>query len=329
MGIRYSILGAGAMGSVFGARLHLGGYEVELLNRSAEHSQAIRKNGLQAQIDGQSHNIDIPACTVDQAHLADVVIIFTKSYQIDAALEQLPASLKQAHIVTLQNGLGNGERVANWVGLERTIEGVTMMPAEFIRAGEVASSDPAETWLYHANGQASELVDAIGEDFNKAGIVCTVTADVQRFIWQKACFNVAMNALCALTNGSPGLLQAYADGNTLAHEIADETLAVASHSGIDVDADKVHQLIDYACANHTWHKPSMLQDLNHSRVTEIDALNGYIAQAAQQYGLAAPLNAMMARLIKLRQVSGEFWSKQPVHLNLENAVGSRKSTHQK
>ncbi len=311
MGIRYSVLGAGAMGSVFGARLQLAGCEVELLNRSPEHSQAIRKNGLLAHIDGKSHRIHIPACTVDHARCADAVIIFTKSYQIDAALEKLPASLNQAHVVTLQNGLVNSERVARWVGRERTIEGVTMMPAEFIGPGEVASSDPSETWLYHANGQASELVDTIAKDFNKAGIVCTVSAEVQRFIWQKACFNVAMNALCALTNGSPGLLQEYADGNALAHEIADETLAVAVHSGITVDAAKVHTLIDYACANHTWHRPSMLQDLNHGRMTEVDVLNGYIEQAARQHGLTAPLNQMMARLIRLRQVSEAFWSGKP------------------
>ncbi len=311
MGIRYAVLGAGAMGSVFGARLHLAGCEVELLNRSPEHSQAIRKNGLLAHIDGKSHRIDIPACIVDRARSADAVIIFTKSYQIDAALEKLPASLNQAHVVTLQNGLGNGERVANWVGVERTIEGVTMMPADFIGPGEVASSDPAETWLYHANGQASELVETIARDFNKAGITSTVTAEVQRFIWQKACFNVAMNALCALTNGSPGLLQQFADGNALAHEIAEETLGVAEQIGIAVDAHKVHQLIDYACANHTWHKPSMLQDLNHARITEVDALNGYIAQVALQHGLTAPLNHTMARLIKLRQVSEGFWSGKP------------------
>jgi len=311
MGIRYAVLGAGAMGSVFGARMHLAGIEVELLNRSPEHSQAIHNNGLLALIDGKSHRIDIPACTVDQARPADVVILFTKSYQIDAALEQMPGNLKRAHVVTLQNGLGNAGRVAKWVGLEQTVEGVSMMPAEFIRAGEVASSDAAETWLYHASGQASELVDNIGRDFNKAGIVCSVSADVQRFIWQKACFNVAMNALCALTNGSPGLLQAYPDGRALAHEIADETLAVAGHSGIRVDADKVHKLIDYACANHSWHKPSMLQDLIHGRMTEIDALNGYISETAKQHGLAVPLNTMMARLIRLRQAATEFWSEAP------------------
>lgn len=301
------------MGSVFGARLHQAGCQVELLNRSPEHSQAICNNGLLAHIDGQSYKIDIPACTVDQAHPADVVILFTKSYQIDNALENLPDSLRQAHIMTLQNGLGNGARVAKWVGIERTIEGVTMMPAEFICAGEVASSDASETWFYHADGKASELVSSIAVDFNKAGIVCTVSADIQRFIWQKACFNIAMNALCALTNGSPGMLQAYADGKTLAHEIADETLRVASKNGIGVDADKVHNLIDYACANHSWHKPSMLQDLNHERQTEIDALNGYVAQTALQLGVEAPLNTMIARLIKLRQASPEFWSIEPEH----------------
>ena len=121
------------MGSIFGARLHLSGCEVELLNRSPEHSEAIRENGLLAHIDGKSHKIDIPACTVERARPADVVILFTKSYQIDSALENLPDSLRQAHVMTLQNGLGNGVKVAKWVGVERTIEGVTMMPAEFIR----------------------------------------------------------------------------------------------------------------------------------------------------------------------------------------------------
>ncbi len=301
------------MGSAFGARLHLAGCEVELLNRSPEHSQVIRNNGLLAHIDGKSHRIDIPACTVDQARPADVVILFTKTYQIDAALEQMPGNLKQAHVMTLQNGLGNAARVAEWVGLEHTIEGVSMMPAEFICAGEISSSDAAESWIYHAGGQPGGLVDDIGRDFNKAGIFCTVTADVKRFIWQKACFNVAMNALCALTNASPGLLQTHIDGNALAHEIADETLALATHSGIKVDADKVHKLIDYACAKHTWHRPSMLQDLNHGRMTEIDALNGYISETAKQHGLAVPLNTLLARLVKVRQVSPEFWSKEPDH----------------
>ena len=310
MSIRYAVLGAGAMGSAFGARLHLADCEVELLNRSPEHGKAIAKRGLVAHMDGKTHHLDIPACTVESASPADVVILFTKTHQIDKALEHLPDNLGSAQVLTLQNGLGNAERVAKRVGTDNTIEGVTMMPAELVGPGEVRSADPAETWMYHASGKPNDLVDEIGQDFNRAGIVCSVTADVRQHIWQKACFNIAMNALCALTRGSPGMLREYPDGNALAHEIVDETVAIAAAAGIEVDAKRVHALIDYACDNHTWHKPSMLQDLEHERMTEIEAMNGYIERLASERGEAAPLSRILARLIRLRQHSAEFWRRE-------------------
>lgn len=307
MNIRYSILGAGAMGTAFGARLHLAGFDVELLNRSSAQSHAIQQHGLRATLDGQQHTLNTPATTVEQASPADVVIIFTKSFQIKDALQKLPASLKQAHVITLQNGLGNGQQVAAEVGINRTIEGVTMMPAQLIRPGEVVSSDAAETWLYHASGKSGFLTEQVGRDFNKAYISTNVTPAVHDFIWQKACFNVAMNALCGLVGASPGMLHAYPDGKALAHEIADETLLIAKASGASLDAEKVHSLIEYACTNHFKHKPSMLQDLENWRATEIEALNGYIVNLADKLGVDASLNRMMSRLIRLREVAPMFW----------------------
>lgn len=309
MSLRYSILGAGAMGSAFGARLSLAGFAVELLNRSPQHSTAINNNnGLLANIDGQQHLITIAATTVAQASPADVIILFTKSHQIDSALKSLPAALKNTPVVTLQNGLGNAQRVAAHIGIEQTISGVSMMPADFIAPGNIASSDAAQTWMYHASGQHSTLVGQIGADFNQAGIITTVSPDVQQFIWRKACFNIAMNALCALTQGSPGMLHQFPDGQTLAHELADEALQVAAASEVKLDRTKVHALIDYACANHRYHKPSMLQDLEHARLTEIEALNGYIVAQADTLGIAVPLNRMVLRLMRLRERAADFWS---------------------
>lgn len=308
MTLRYSILGAGAMGSAFGARLSLAGYAVELLNRSPAHSAAIHANhGLRANIDGEQQLIDIAATTVEHASPADVIILFTKSHQIDSALQALPAKLQGIPVVTLQNGLGNGERVATHIGIEQTIEGVSMMPADFIGPGEIASSDVAQTWMYHASGQHSALVEQIGADFNQAGITTSISPDVQQFIWRKACFNIAMNALCGLTQGSPGLLQQFPDGRALAHELVDEALQVAAASQVELDGIKVHELIDYACANHTYHKPSLLQDLEHERLTEVEALNGYIVAQADELGVAVPLNRMVLRLIRLRERAAEFW----------------------
>lgn len=308
MSLRYSILGSGAMGSAFGARLRLAGLEAELLYRSPGQSDTINRNGLMAEIDGQSHHINVTARTVDQASAADVIILLTKSHQIDTALNSLPPALQQTPVVTLQNGLGNGEQVAKHVGLKHTIEGVSMMPADLLDLGKVTSPDPAQTWLYHASGQPSELVDQIGIDFNRAGIKTTVTPQVRQRIWQKACFNIGMNAVCGLTQGSPGLLQAFPDGNKLVHELADEALEIATRSGIAVQPNEVHDLIDYACANHTYHKPSMFQDLQLNKKTEIEALNGYIVHQADRLNIDAPLNRIIFRLIKLREQSPEFWS---------------------
>lgn len=305
--IRYAILGAGAMGSVFGARLARGGLAVELLARNAAHIDTINHNGLVATLDGERMVLPVKACQVADAAAADVVIAFTKSYQLEAALRALPPTLDDARVMVLLNGLGNGERAAAVVGPERVIEGITMMPGEFVGPGEVASSDPAETWFYRYDGQADELVNRIGRAFNDAGITCSVTPDVRTSIWQKTCFNAAMNALCGLTQGSPGLLQAHPDGRKLAHELADEALAVADAEGVPVNGDKVHDLIDYACAHHTWHRPSMLQDLANERRTEIDAINGYILAAAERHGIELPLNRLIVRLIRLREVSPAFW----------------------
>ena len=305
--MKYSILGAGAMGTVFGARLHLAGFEVELLNRSPHQSEAIKAHGLDATIDGNQYTLDVPATVVENASPADVVIIFTKSFQIQEALSQMPPALQSAPVATLQNGLGNGQQVAELIGIERTIEGVSMMPAQYIQHGKVVSWDAAQTWLYHASGEADPVANQMGLDFNKAGIATTVTPEVHHYIWQKACFNIAMNALCALTNGSPGMMSAFPDGQVLAHEIADEAMKIAKASDANLNSDKVHGLIDYACTNHLKHKPSMLQDLDHQRLTEIDGLNGYIVDLADQLGMDAPINRMITRLVRIREKAPQFW----------------------
>ncbi len=187
------------------------------------------------------------------------------------------------------------------------------MPAEFIKPGEVGSAGSSETWMFSANGEHSEIVNQVGEDLNQAGLKTHVTGDVRKFIWQKACFNMAMNALCSLVDGSPGLLQQFPDGRQLAHEIAEEAITIAQLEGASVNPEKVHGLIDYACADHTYHRPSMLQDLKAQRLTEIESLNGYLVAAARKHGKEVPLAHLMARLIRLRERAPEFWATEPIH----------------
>ena len=302
------------MGSVFGARLALKGHSVELLNRTPDHSKAIKEQGgLICHLDQQKHLIPLQADLVARAKAVDVVFIFTKTHQIKEALANLPSNLRSAHFITLQNGLGNGEQVAAYIGIDQTVEGVSIMPAEFIKPGEVGSAGSSETWMFAANGEQNEIVNQVGEDLNQAGLKTHITGNVRTFIWQKACFNMAMNALCGLVEGSPGLLQQFPDGRQLAHEIAEEVITIAQFEGASVNPEKVHDLIDYACADHTHHRPSMLQDLQAQRLTEIESLNGYLVTAARKHGKEVPLTHLMARLIRLRERAPEFWAKEPTY----------------
>ena len=124
---------------------------------------------------------------------------------------------------------------------------------------------------------------------------------------------MAMNALCSLVDGSLGLLQHFPDGRQLAHEIAEEAITIAQLEGTLVNTEKVHGLIDCACADHTYHRPSMLQDLKAQRLTEIESLNGYLVAAARKHSKEVPLTNLMARLIRLRDRAPEFWATEPIH----------------
>ena len=132
----YTILGAGAVGSVFGGLLCLSGKRVQLVNRSTDNKNAIAKDGLRLETDEGLKIARPVAVQPDEIESARVVMVFTKTHQLDAALAAaLPKALADTVFVTLQNGLGNGQRLADIVGRDRVLHGVTMLPATMVTPG--------------------------------------------------------------------------------------------------------------------------------------------------------------------------------------------------
>jgi 2-dehydropantoate 2-reductase len=305
-----SIVGAGALGTLFAARLARAGVNVQLIGRSVAALEHVQCYGIKFEIDGVEDHVDARACTIDQAGETEFCIFFTKAQDLVAAAEQVVARMPFTHLVTMQNGLGHGQQLSTLVREPSMVtHGVTMVPADLRGFGNVETHGQAKSWLgpYVQEGLSSttEVVDLLC----RAGFSVELTNEPEVRIWNKACFNVAMNGLCALVDGSPGLLEQFPDGRQLAHEIADEVIRVGLAEGIGVSADDVHGLIDMACANHTYHRPSMVQDLKQSRLTEIDALNGFVSERAKQHGLLVPKTEMIYRLMKLRERSPEFWAR--------------------
>ena len=309
--VSVSIIGPGALGTLFAARIAKSGTPVQLIGRNQQALDRINTAGITFEVDGEIDTVDVRACSIEQADTTDLCIFFTKAQDLMTAAKSVVRHMPSAHLVTMQNGLGHGQRLSAIVRAPSMVtHGVTMVPADLRGVGNVETHGQAKSWLgpfvQEGLSYTTEVVDLLCS----AGFLVELTNEPDVRIWNKACFNVAMNGLCALVDGSPGLLEEFADGKQLAHEIADEVIRVGLAEGVQVSADDVHGLIDMACANHTYHKPSMVQDLQRSRLTEIDALNGFVSERAKQHGLLVPKTTMIYRLVKLRERSPEFWVSQ-------------------
>lgn len=309
--MRIVVLGAGAMGSVFGARLALGGASVTLLDVNEAHLAAIAQNGLDVDLDGTHHNLTLPAMRPDRfTGPADVVLLFTKVFHTESALQAITGALGTAYVLTLQNGIGNAERAAAVVPHERVIVGMTMTPAEFLAPGKVASHGPATTAFYCADGKHRPVLDDLVEAMARGGISAKADPAIQSAIWEKAAFNCAMNAVCALTDGTPGGIGANPPALALAHAVAGEAVGVAQALAIPADAARVAALVRHATAHHLLHEPSMLQDRKAGRRTEIDALNGAVADQGESLGVDVTLNRTLATLVRLAESMPAYRTQQ-------------------
>jgi len=254
------------------------------------------------------------AVQAQSARPARTVMLFTKTHQSVAALQSiLPVCDHETIFVSLQNGLGNGATIEQITGSERVFHGVTLLPATMVEPGFFRSHGSHQTWLSPVKEQHEALGRPIFDDLHQTGFDVEYSKSAETAIWQKACFNVALNAVCALGLASPGLVERVADLKAAVHALADEAISVAVAENVIIDQGKVHAMIDFACANHTFHKPSMLQDVENGRQTEIAALNGHLVRLAQNHDLNIPLNQLISGLISARQNSGEFWKSAPSH----------------
>ena len=306
----YTILGAGAVGCVYGARLCNAGHKTQLITRSTDLGRAIAQNGLQIDCDGDIDTSHPETALPSTTQPSRIVIVLTKTFQAtDAVLAIRDHMPPETVWVTLQNGLGNAERLAKLVE-GPVLLGPATFPAGKKEMSRIWTSNPYPSTLGPLDIKDKGVNAQIAQDLTNAGIHHDPTDNPAPRIWQKACFNAAMNATAALTLGGPGLAAATPGMMQEIHAIAAEARAVATAKGIQIDAERLRNALDNAAADHTYHKPSMHQDIAAGRKTEIDALNGYIVQCAEELGIPAPRNALLTAMIHARENSEGFWANQ-------------------
>lgn len=300
--MKTAIIGSGAMGSLFGGLLAADGHDVTLVDVWEEHVRTINENGLViATPDGEERTIDVPAVTDPKSiDSADLVVVFVKSIHTEDAIRNAEPVLDDADVLTLQNGLGNPETIAEYVPEERIVVGVTAHGSTLEGPGRITHAGEGQTTVgrYFAENDAG--VERIAEALTAAGIETDVADDVRDAVWEKVLVNVGINAITALARVRNGRLVETDPGARLLEAAVIEAAAVARAEGRTVRDDVVSYVRNVADATGA-NESSMRQDVETGRETEIERLNGEVVRRADDHGIDVPVNRTLTDLVRLAE----------------------------
>jgi 2-dehydropantoate 2-reductase len=297
-----TIIGAGAMGSLFGSLLARSGENVFLIDIWQEHVNTINSKGLGVEFDGKTRLVNIQASTnIQDAPQSDLVIIFVKSTQTEQAAAQAVECMNdKGMVLTLQNGMGNADIISQLVDPDKVIAGTTSHGATILGPGLIrhAGIGPTMIGMWAENNTAG--LENIKNIFYSAGIDTTIEENIHLIVWKKLIINVGINAITALTGVKNGSILDLAPTGELVRSAVKEACDVAMAHGVKLADDMAEQVFKVAKATGP-NRSSMGQDVDHKRQTEIDAINGAIVRLAQKKGTSVPVNQTLTALIKTLQ----------------------------
>ena len=294
------IIGAGAMGGLFGALLapHAA---VSLLTTNQEHAAVMGGHGLTlVDLDGATRRVPVRVLTdpQDYGRRADLVLVCTKTRataQAAATARDLLAADGLA--LTLQNGLGNLEQLVAAVGAQRAAAGVTSQAATLLAPGRVRHAGSGPTVLGIPPGR-EEAITAVAGRFTRAGLETRISDDVDSLLWSKLIVNVGINALTALLRVPNGVLAQTPECDLLMARAVAEAVAVARALSIGLDGERQLERVREVCLRTADNRASMLQDILRGRPTEIDAINGAVVARGRAAGVDTPVNLLLTQLVQ-------------------------------
>ncbi len=296
--MRIAMVGAGAMGSLFGGLLACVA-DVWLVDPWREHVEAIRREGLRLLEPDGEHTVNVPA-TSDPTEVGavDLAIVFVKSHQTPWAADIAGQLLEPDGLaLTLQNGLGNGAVLAQTLGTARVWVGVTAHGATLLGPGSVRHAGSGPTHLALRTDVADKVEEAV-RLFRQAGLETHLSEDLDSLIWGKLIVNVGINALTAILRVPNGVLAADDVARALMERAVAEAVAVAQAKGISLPyADPLQRVREVAVATAA-NRSSMLQDVLRGSATEIAVINGAVVREARRLGLSAPVNELLTDLVR-------------------------------
>ncbi|WP_437646648.1 ketopantoate reductase family protein [Sorangium sp. So ce362] len=296
--MRILIVGAGAVGGYFGARLALAGEDVTFVARGA-HAEAMRSRGLVIRTpSGELRTPPLRVTPLDGARGPfDLALIAVKWPSLPAVSAELPGLLAADGLAApLLNGLDSEDAVAREVGESRVIAAIAYMSAGLSGPGEIDTLAPTRAGLAPYRPGQEARVEAIAALLERAGIPVRRGSSYRAMLWEKMVWNAPFNAICALTGQRAGA--AVERMEDLARAAMLEVIAVARAEGAEISEATADAMIALTRAEFPLTEPSMLQDVRAGRATEVEILQGAVVERGRRAGVDTPVLRTLAALVR-------------------------------
>ena len=299
--MRVLIVGAGAVGGYFGAKLAAAGNEVVFTARG-EHLAALRRAGLVVeQASGELRLAFVDA--VDSARGRgpfDLLLVCVKAHHTVAALDGVAAELADGAIVlSLQNGIESEATIERLLGMRSLLSGTAYVGVELVAPGVIRHTSGGTIVAGEIDGRPSERLERLERMLAAASIELLVPPDVRRAKWQKLAWNAAFNLVCALSGATIGGVLDDPEARAVAAAVMSEVEAVAGAAGVTFETAYVPRILRKAERLHRAVRPSTLQDREKRKPLEHEALTGVVVRLGKLHGVATPFTETLDRLARL------------------------------
>ncbi|MCK4364757.1 MAG: 2-dehydropantoate 2-reductase [Thermoplasmatales archaeon] len=297
-----TIMGAGAIGSLFGAKLSKNN-NVILIGRKS-HVDVINKSGLKIQ--GKTNlNVAIEASeSAKNSFVApDLLILAVKSYDTEAAMKSIaPMIGDNTYVMSLQNGLDNIEKIEKFVDRKKIMVCITTHGAVFSRPGVVKHTGKGHTILGELNGKKTGRIKNIARIFNEVGADTKISSDIIREIWVKAIINSSINPLTTIFQCKNGYLLENPVLDNIVEKVCMESTTIANKEGIHLSFQNMLKKTKEVTQNTADNYSSMLQSFRKGKKTEINSINGKIVDIGRIYAIDTLMNEILVYLVKTMTV---------------------------
>ena len=305
--LKVAVLGAGAMGCLFGGLLAEKGLNVVLIDVWKEHVDAINSKGLKIDGYGGDRIIKIKATTEPaKLNTTDVIIIMCKATVLEKALMGVKNIVgEKTVLMSFQNGIGHEAIMSKIAGKEKVLGGTTTQASNILGPGHIKNHASLPSWIGEYEGGMSDRVKSVAETFTAHGLETIPSDNIKKRKWMKLFALTAIGPLSAIFDLNHSDLyinnKSSRASRDLGKQIILETRQVAKADGVDVSENECLEMFNKIVDSKQTNKSSMAFDVLNKRKTEIEFINGAVSKIGKKHGIATPLNDLMYKIINIKE----------------------------